>query len=45
MLFAVCGDDPHEFAELCGLGSAAGLLTERVKLVGPSINCQSLRED
>jgi hypothetical protein len=29
MLFAVCADDPHEFAHLCGLGSAAGLLSER----------------
>ena len=29
MLFAVCNDDPHDFAHLCGLGSAAGLLQER----------------
>ena len=29
LLFAVCGDDPHEFTHLCGLGSAAGLLSER----------------
>ena len=29
MLFAVCAEDAAEFTQLCGLGSAAGLLQER----------------
>ena len=29
MLFAVCNDNAEDFAYLCGLGSAAGLLSER----------------
>ena len=34
MLFAVCGEDAHEFTHLCGLGSAAGLLHERGLFAG-----------
>ena len=29
LLFAVCEESPKMFVHLCGLGSAAGLLTER----------------
>ena len=34
MLFALCGDNAEEFAHLCGLGSAAGLLSERGLFAG-----------
>ena len=34
LLFALCDDDAEEFAHLCGLGSAAGLLAERGLFAG-----------